>query len=30
MELGYSFCPNDTFIFYALSHGKVKAPVEVK
>jgi len=30
MELGYSFCPNDTFIFYALSHGKVKAPVEVR
>jgi 1,4-dihydroxy-6-naphthoate synthase len=23
MRLGYSFCPNDTFIFYALTHGKV-------
>jgi 1,4-dihydroxy-6-naphthoate synthase len=24
--LGYSPCPNDTFIFYALVHGKVKVP----
>jgi 1,4-dihydroxy-6-naphthoate synthase len=24
MNLGYSFCPNDTFIFYALTHGKIK------
>ena len=23
MQLGYSFCPNDTFIFYALTHGRV-------
>jgi 1,4-dihydroxy-6-naphthoate synthase len=23
MQLGYSFCPNDTFIFYALTHGKI-------
>jgi 1,4-dihydroxy-6-naphthoate synthase len=23
MDLGYSFCPNDTFIFYALTHGKI-------
>lgn len=29
MELGYSFCPNDTFIFYALSHGKITAPFAV-
>jgi 1,4-dihydroxy-6-naphthoate synthase len=26
MTLGYSPCPNDTFIFYALAHGKVVAP----
>ena len=26
MRLGYSFCPNDTFIFYALVHGKVPGP----
>jgi 1,4-dihydroxy-6-naphthoate synthase len=24
MNLGYSFCPNDTFIFYALTHGKIQ------
>lgn len=24
LSLGYSPCPNDTFIFYALVHGKVK------
>ena len=24
--LGYSFCPNDTFIFYALTHGRVPIP----
>lgn len=30
MELGYSFCPNDTFIFYALSHAKIKAPFAVQ
>jgi 1,4-dihydroxy-6-naphthoate synthase len=30
MKLGYSFCPNDTFIFYALTHGKilVETPIE--
>ncbi len=26
LTLGYSPCPNDTFIFYALTHGKVGAP----
>ncbi|KGQ20881.1 menaquinone biosynthesis family protein [Thermus filiformis] len=26
MELGFSPCPNDTFIFYALVHGLVEAP----
>ncbi len=26
MELGFSPCPNDTFIFYALVHGKVQSP----
>ncbi|RIH81907.1 1,4-dihydroxy-6-naphtoate synthase [Meiothermus luteus] len=30
MQLGYSFCPNDTFIFYALVHGKVEAPFAVQ
>jgi 1,4-dihydroxy-6-naphthoate synthase len=30
LPLGYSFCPNDTFIFYALSHGKVTAPMPVQ
>jgi 1,4-dihydroxy-6-naphthoate synthase len=30
LQLGYSFCPNDTFIFYALSHGKVAAPLPVQ
>ncbi|WP_018467415.1 menaquinone biosynthesis family protein [Calidithermus timidus] len=29
MQLGYSFCPNDTFIFYALSHGKIATPAPV-
>ncbi|WP_082039133.1 menaquinone biosynthesis family protein [Meiothermus taiwanensis] len=29
MQLGYSFCPNDTFIFYALAHGKVATPVPI-
>jgi len=29
MNLGYSFCPNDTFIFYALTHGKVPTPLPV-
>ena len=23
IELGYSPCPNDTYVFYALVHGKV-------
>lgn len=23
LSLAYSFCPNDTFIFYALAHGKI-------
>jgi 1,4-dihydroxy-6-naphthoate synthase len=26
LTIGYSPCPNDTFIFYALVHGKVKVP----
>lgn len=26
LTIGYSPCPNDTFIFYALVHGKVKIP----
>ncbi|MDO3378253.1 1,4-dihydroxy-6-naphthoate synthase [Geoalkalibacter halelectricus] len=26
LSLGYSPCPNDTFIFYALVHGRVKLP----
>lgn len=26
LALGYSPCPNDTFIFYALTHGKVRVP----
>ena len=26
LSLGYSPCPNDTFIFYALTHGKVTLP----
>ncbi|MGA2191758.1 MAG: 1,4-dihydroxy-6-naphthoate synthase [Nitrospirota bacterium] len=26
LTLGYSPCPNDTFIFYALTHGKIDAP----
>jgi 1,4-dihydroxy-6-naphthoate synthase len=26
LSLGYSPCPNDTFIFYALTHGKVATP----
>ncbi|MGQ9736142.1 MAG: 1,4-dihydroxy-6-naphthoate synthase [Thermaceae bacterium] len=30
MEIGFSPCPNDTFIFYALVHGLVKAPEAVK
>lgn len=30
MKLGYSFCPNDTFIFYALAHHKVASPWPVE
>lgn len=26
LTLGYSPCPNDTYIFHALTHGKVSAP----
>ena len=26
LTIGYSPCPNDTFIFYALVHGKVGVP----
>ncbi|MBS2034050.1 1,4-dihydroxy-6-naphthoate synthase [bacterium] len=29
MKLGYSFCPNDTFIFHALTHGRIPG-VEVE
>jgi 1,4-dihydroxy-6-naphthoate synthase len=29
MKLGYSFCPNDTFIFYALTHGRVELQTPV-
>jgi len=28
LSLGYSPCPNDTFIFYALAHKKVRGSVE--
>ena len=30
LDLGYSFCPNDTFIFYALAHGLVASPLPVR
>ncbi len=30
MELGYSPCPNDCFIFYALAHRKVAPELDVK
>ncbi|MFC4452320.1 1,4-dihydroxy-6-naphthoate synthase [Deinococcus sonorensis] len=30
LQLGYSFCPNDTFIFYALAHGRVPTPLPVR
>ncbi len=26
LTIGYSPCPNDTYIFYALTHGKVRIP----
>ncbi|SDE39358.1 1,4-dihydroxy-6-naphthoate synthase [Thermus arciformis] len=29
LSLGYSPCPNDTFIFYALTHGRVETPLPV-
>ena len=30
LKLGYSPCPNDTFIFYALTHGLVESPLPVE
>lgn len=30
LQLGYSFCPNDTFIFHALHAGLVQAPLPVR
>ncbi len=30
LRLGYSPCPNDTFIFYALTHGRVASPLPVE
>ncbi|AFZ68395.1 menaquinone biosynthesis family protein [Deinococcus peraridilitoris] len=30
LPLGYSFCPNDTFIFYALTFGRVPSPLPVQ
>ena len=30
MQLGYSPCPNDCFIFYALAHGRVAPELEFK
>lgn len=30
LDLGYSFCPNDTFIFYALAHGKIPVPFQLR
>jgi len=30
MQLGFSPCPNDTFTFYALVHGKVPSPVPLE
>ncbi|GAB5603352.1 1,4-dihydroxy-6-naphthoate synthase [Thermus sp. FJN-A] len=30
LRLGYSPCPNDTFIFYALTHGRVPSPLPVE
>lgn len=29
-DLGYSFCPNDTFIFYALTHGRIATPEPIR
>jgi 1,4-dihydroxy-6-naphthoate synthase len=30
LDLGYSFCPNDTYIFYALQAGRVASPLPVR
>lgn len=30
LDLGYSFCPNDTFIFHALHEGLVRGPLPVR
>ena len=30
LRLGFSPCPNDTFIFYALVHGRVESPVPLE
>ncbi|AEV15556.1 MAG: 1,4-dihydroxy-6-naphthoate synthase [Thermus sp.] len=30
LALGYSPCPNDTFIFYALTHGRVESPLPIQ
>ncbi|GGM00711.1 1,4-dihydroxy-6-naphthoate synthase [Deinococcus aerophilus] len=30
LQLGYSFCPNDTFIFHALHAGLVRGPLPVQ
>ncbi len=30
LSLGYSPCPNDTYIFYALSQGRIPAPFNLK
>lgn len=30
LPLGYSFCPNDTFIFYAMAHAKVALPFGIQ
>lgn len=30
LTLGYSPCPNDTFIFYALTHGLIECPRELR
>jgi len=30
LDLGYSFCPNDTYIFYALQAGRVPTPLPVR
>ncbi|WP_261663239.1 menaquinone biosynthesis family protein [Deinococcus sp. Marseille-Q6407] len=29
LDLGYSFCPNDTFIFYALQAGRIATPAPI-